>query len=84
VPNPSLGSVRINYALPAQSKVILKIYNSVGQLVRTAVNTDQEPGYYAFTWDGRDDTGRNLAAGIYFYHFSANEYESTRKSVLLK
>jgi len=84
LPNPSLRQVKISFAVPQTTKVSLKVYNCLGQLVRTLVNEERRPGYYTVVWDGKDDTGRNLSSGIYFYQFSTNEFQDTKKAVLLK
>ncbi|MEO0226664.1 MAG: S8 family serine peptidase [candidate division WOR-3 bacterium] len=84
LPNPARGSVRINYSIPYTSNVTLKICNCLGQVVRTLIDKEQEPGSYTMVWDGKDDKGRKLASGIYFYQFAAGEFKDIKKAVLLK
>ncbi len=84
MPNPTKGTVHINYAVPKTSKVILKVYNCLGQVVRTLVDGEQKPGVYTIIWDGKDDVGRNLSAGIYFYEMTSDNFVATKKTVLLK
>ncbi|MFQ6092802.1 MAG: S8 family serine peptidase [bacterium] len=73
----------------------LKIYNILGQEVRTLVDETTEAGYYTVTWDGRDDGGREVASGVYFYRLTVNgpndsellrtgRWSETRKMVLLR
>jgi len=83
-PNPFLKQINIGFAIPSTDKVSLKVYNSLGQLVRTLVNDVKQPGYYSVTWDGRDDVGRTLAAGIYFYQITTQTYTDTKKAILVK
>jgi len=83
-PNPFLRQINIGFAVPSTDKVSLKVYNSLGQLVRTLVNDVKQPGYYSVTWDGRDDVGRNLAAGIYFYQITTQTFKDTKKAILVK
>ena len=84
MPNPTKGTVRINYAVPQNARVSLKVYNCLGQIVRTLVEAEQNPGFYTVIWDGNDDIGRKLAAGIYFYQFTADKFSDTKKAILLK
>jgi hypothetical protein len=48
------------------------------------VNSQQKPGRYSVTWNGRDHLGRSLANGVYFCRFSAGNYRATEKLVLQK
>jgi photosystem II stability/assembly factor-like uncharacterized protein len=66
-PNPFNASTMIEYKLPQAAKVILKIYNSAGQEVRTLVNVAQSVGWQSVRWDGRDDLRQPLSSGIYLY-----------------
>ncbi|MBI4722708.1 MAG: hypothetical protein HY769_06910 [Candidatus Stahlbacteria bacterium] len=70
-PNPFLGKSKILYQLPVNSKVSLKIYNTAGQLVRTLVDKTEEAGYKSICWDGKDNTGRKVGSGIYWYRMEA-------------
>ena len=66
------------------SYVSLKVYNILGQVVRTLVDEPQAPGYYSVRWDGRDNAGEELASGIYIYRIRAGEFTQTRRMILLK
>ncbi len=66
------------------SSVSLKVYNILGQVVRTLVDEPQTPGYYQVRWDGRDNAGRELASGIYIYRIQAGDFVQTRRMILLK
>ncbi|MCG3121638.1 MAG: hypothetical protein ALAOOOJD_04841 [bacterium] len=88
-PNPFNPQTMIQYQLPEASRVTLTIYNLFGQEVRTLVAGQREAGYHAEIWDGRDDFGRKVASGVYFYRLSAapnvtqpNGFQFTRKMVL--
>ena len=91
-PNPSNPTTIINYTLPdagrktqdGRQEASLKIYNSLGQEVRTLVNDTQNPGFYIVTWDGRDEFGYGVASGVYFYRFSVGEFTATKRMLLLK
>ncbi|UCE19204.1 MAG: hypothetical protein JSV84_02330, partial [Gemmatimonadota bacterium] len=62
----------------------LKIYNILGQEVRTLVDDVQEPGYYAVTWDGRDEGDQLLSSGVYFYWLQSGEFTALKKMLLLR
>ncbi len=48
-------------------RTTLKIYNILGQLVRTLVDEEKLPGRYEVVWDGKDDRGKEVTSGVYFY-----------------
>jgi flagellar hook assembly protein FlgD len=62
----------------------LKIYNIRGQLVRTLVDDERLPGYYQVFWDGKDNSGKEVSSGIYFYQLKTRDYSDTRKMILLR
>jgi flagellar hook assembly protein FlgD len=64
--------------------VTLKIYNILGQEVRTLVDEEKGPGYYTVTWDGRNEEGNEVPSGVYFYRIEANDFRATRRMVLMK
>ena len=64
--------------------VRLKIFDVRGLLVRTLVDDVRPAGRHSAVWKGRDDAGRAVASGVYFYRISAGEYRATRRMVLLK
>lgn len=69
-PNPFAASTTLRYRLPRAGDVVLTIYNVLGEAVwRT--EGPQAPGEHAVTWDGRDRSGRPVAAGLYFYTLQA-------------
>ena len=84
IPNPFSKTTEIIYCLPKNKKVTLKIYNCLGQVVKTMVNKEQDPGIYRVTWYGKDQLNRNLASGIYFIRYSTDEYTSTKKLIIVK
>ncbi|MDE3058201.1 MAG: T9SS type A sorting domain-containing protein [Bacteroidota bacterium] len=78
-PNPFNPATTIRYSIPAESKVVLKVYNLIGQEVATLVNTDQRVGTYSVQFDAS-----KLASGVYFYRLSAGSFVQTKKLLLLK
>ena len=83
-PNPFVGATEIRYALPRTGPVTLKVFNVSGRLVRTLVNGPVTAGRHTVVWDGRDDRGRALSSGVYFYRLRGPESSLTRKSLRLR
>jgi serine protease len=83
-PNPFNPATLISWQLAVGKEVKLKIFNLLGQEVRTLVNERQEAGYHSAVWDGRDDSGNQVASGIYLYRIKAGEFVSIRKMVFLR
>ncbi len=83
-PNPFNPSTTIKYDLKENANVVLKVYNVLGQEVRTLVNTNQTAGFKKVVWDGRDNNGVPVASGVYIYRIQANDFVRNMKMVLLK
>jgi len=87
VPNPFNPVTEISYAVPGSAKpsrVTLKIYNCLGQRVRTLVDRREVPGFHSVTWDGKDDDGIAVASGVYFCRLLCDGESRTRRMILLK
>lgn len=78
-PNPFNPSTRIRYSIPQDGFVTLKIYNSLGEEIKTIVNQSQNSGQYEV-----DLNASNLAGGIYFYELRCNDFIQVRKLVVIK
>ena len=83
-PNPFNPITRMNYQLPKRSRVIISIYNIMGQEVRTLLNQDQDYGAHSITWNGVDQFGKTMATGVYFARMSTGSFSQTKKMLLLK
>lgn len=84
-PNPFNPTTKINYTIPKASNVSLIIYNTLGQEVARVVNNlDQAAGKYEAVWEGKDSNGNLLSSGVYFYQLLTNEFQLTKKMMLLK
>ena len=83
-PNPFGTSTRIGYTLVQPGPVALRIYNLLGQRVRTLVDAIHPSGEHAVTWDGRNDTGDPVASGVYLYALEEPGRRTTRPMVLLR
>ncbi len=78
-PNPFNPTTNIVFSLPAESHVMLKVYNSLGQEVTTLVNGNMGAGIHNVVWDGS-----RLASGVYFYRMQAGGQVFTKKMLLIK
>ncbi|MCK4513284.1 T9SS type A sorting domain-containing protein, partial [bacterium] len=83
-PNPFRGGTALAFALPRPAEAKLDIYNVAGRRIATVVSGNLPAGNHLVTWDGTDTRGAKVPAGIYFYRFEADGFESTRKMILLK
>jgi len=83
-PNPFNPVTTIKYQIPAESRVVLSVYNILGQRIKTILNDVQPAGYYTVQWNGRDETGNQVASGIYFYRIQADGYVNTCKMLFMK
>jgi hypothetical protein len=83
-PNPFRAGTVIRYSLPAPSRVVLRVFNVEGRVVRTLVDATIPAGAHAVTWDGRDAQGRPLSSGAYFYRLEAADRMLTRKTILVR
>ena len=83
-PNPFNPTTQIRYALPEQSMVVLTVYDMLGREVRVLVNDTQDAGYRIALWNGTNDHGRPVGAGMYIYTIRANDFYEVKKMILLK
>jgi hypothetical protein len=84
VPNPFSGSTTIRYMLPRESRVNLEVFDVTGRLVSTLVDEVRSVGSHTATWSGRNNQGRQMPAGVYFYRIVAGNQVMTHKMLLLK
>jgi hypothetical protein len=78
-PNPFNPTTKIEYALPATQRVVLKMYDVLGREVQTLVNEQQAPGVYRVNVNAA-----GFASGVYFYRLEAGSFVQLRKMLLLK
>ncbi len=85
VPNPFNPLTKLAFELPHAALVQLDIYDLRGRLVRTLVNGQQmDAGRHEINWQGKDNTGRSVSGGVYFYRIHAGEYAMTKRMTLVK
>jgi len=83
-PNPFNPETAISYQLPEACHVTLKIFNLLGQQIKTLVDHDAPAGSHTIRWDGKDENGHNLASGIYIYRLEAGPYVASKKLALVR
>jgi hypothetical protein len=84
-PNPFNNITLITYQLPRTEVINLTIYNIRGEVVKKLIRNEINlPGRYIITWDGRDENGKEVSSGVYFYMLHSINYRNGRKMILLK
>jgi hypothetical protein len=78
-PNPFNPVTTLNFDLPAASRVLLTVYNMLGQEIEVMVDEMLEPGYKSVRWDA---SGK--PSGVYFYRLTAGSFTMVRKMLLLR
>ena len=84
-PNPFNPTTRIDFSLPLNKKISLRVYNSLGQEVRTLIaNQTYAPGSHSVVWDGRNNNGQAVASGVYIYELVFGNFSKSKKMTLLR
>ena len=83
-PNPFNPRTTIQYEIPIQGRVVISIFDILGREVVTLVDAVQGPGYKAVTWDGKNERGLPVGAGLYFYQLQTPTYIHTKKMVFVR
>ncbi|MEG8947874.1 M1 family aminopeptidase [Rosettibacter firmus] len=80
-PNPFNPNTFIKYQIPAQCKIVLKIYDILGKEITTLINDIQQPGNYVIEFNAEKF---NLSSGVYYYKLSTDFFTETKKMMLIK
>jgi hypothetical protein len=83
-PNPFNPETTIEFGLPNEENVTILIFNQIGQQIRTLYDNRLSAGYHTLTWNGLTDAGEAAPSGVYFLRFSAGEFSSTQKMMMMK
>ena len=83
-PNPFNPETIIKYQLPKSCDVVIKIYNTPGQEIKTLINEKRNAGYHKIIWDGKDNSGQIVSTGIYLYQIKAEKYIAIKKMIFLQ
>ncbi len=82
-PNPFNPATTIKFDVPNTGNMSLKIFNLLGQEIKRLIDTKMQAGRHTITWDGADNFGRTVSSGVYLYQMKADNYQKTRKMILL-
>ena len=83
-PNPFNPSTLIQYEIPEKSTVRLKIYNLLGEEIKTLFQGTLLPGKYSVVWNGSNNDGKMVTSGIYIYRLETEHYVFWKKMSFLK
>lgn len=83
-PNPFNPVTTIKYDLSRQTKVSVRIFNVLGQEVRTLENGIRPAGRHSVNWDGKNDAGLSVSSGVYLFRLDAGSFTKSRKMLLIR
>ena len=83
-PNPFNPVTTIHYDIPEETHVNLIVYDILGREVKMLLNQTEQPGYKSIRWNGRNNAGQEISAGMYFYRLETTGFVKVHKMVLLK
>ena len=83
-PNPFNPSTQISFDVPNSEFVTLRVYNLLGQDVKTLINQSMAPGRYTVEWNGNDMLNNDVASGVYFYELRGESFISRKKMLLIR
>jgi flagellar hook assembly protein FlgD len=84
-PNPFNPQTTIAFDFPKRESVTLRVFDMSGRLVRSLITAElNTPGRHEVVWNGRDDSGRKVASGTYFYRLETGNYTETKRMALIK
>ncbi|MCK5051378.1 MAG: T9SS type A sorting domain-containing protein [Candidatus Cloacimonetes bacterium] len=83
-PNPFNPTTSISFSIPEKSNVELTIFNIKGQKVKTLVNSNLDQDNHSVIWNGTDENRKPVSSGIYLYKLKTDNFEKTKKMILLK
>jgi len=84
VPNPSAGGMMIRCQMPTRTKATLDVFDASGRMVRRLHEGGLPAGETSLSWDGRDDAGRDVPAGVYFVKVATSAGETSGGVVLTR
>ena len=83
-PNPFNPTTTLRYDIPEDGNVSIFIYDMMGRQIRMLVNRNVSAGYHFIQWDGNNQSGSPVAAGVYIYVLQSENYRGLKKMILLK
>ena len=83
-PNPFNPVTTLRYQLPEANMVTVTIYDMAGREVKNLIDQQQGQGLHNIKWNGTNNLGKAVSAGIYLYQVQSGMYNQTNKMILLK
>ncbi len=83
-PNPFNPSTAVQFTVPKTSDVAIKVFDMLGQEVRTLFAGEVERGTYTVNWDGSNNNGAKMSSGSYVYRMTAGDFVQSKKMILMK
>lgn len=83
-PNPFNPETSINFNLPEDDYITLKIYDISGKLIHTLVEDYKLSGHYSIKWNGENENGEVVSSGLYLYQITSSKYSITKGMLILK
>jgi hypothetical protein len=83
-PNPFNPVTNISFDLPRQGYVSLVVYDIMGREIVRIIDDQLMGGHHKFRWSGKHNSGRVASSGIYFYQLTAEDFQQTRKMLIIK
>ncbi|MDA0683610.1 MAG: T9SS type A sorting domain-containing protein [Bacteroidetes bacterium] len=83
-PNPFNPTTTIEFSMPLAAGVSVRVYNVLGQVVKTLVNGTLPPGIHRVSWDATDQSGASVSSGLYIYRMETESFQATKTLVLMK
>jgi hypothetical protein len=80
-PNPFSSETVISFSLPSAGRATLRVFDMAGRVVRTLADGDMPAASHSLVWDGRDDSGNTVGAGIYFCSLQASGQSAVQKMI---
>jgi hypothetical protein len=83
-PNPFNPSTVISFEIQGKEKVSLKVYDNQGRFVRSLLDNTMHAGKHELSWDGRNNQGVSVSAGVYYYTIKSTQFTRTKKMILIR
>ena len=83
-PNPFNPSTTISYILPLYSHVKLNVFDINGRNIRNLIDLNKSAGKHKVKWDSRNNQGKKVPNGVYFYSMTTNNNTQTNKMIFIK
>jgi len=83
-PNPFNATTNIEYQLPQDIQLTIKIFNVQGKLIKTLFEGTQQAGYHKILWDGKNINNQTVSSGLYLFRLDSKQFSMSQKMLLLK